>query len=141
MPKKLRWPRRVKSACGARGETSPTLCGGRATAASTSVASISVPAFKHHPLRVELPIHLREQCRCEDTFGQRCTEAAKRRLAPGQLRLRPTCRQPGLSCRAEAAETAERQTVGQRLLEARIRKLAPLRQQQRASLQATPAGR
>jgi hypothetical protein len=39
MPKKLRWPRRVTPAPGSFVETSPSLCDGRATAASTKVAS------------------------------------------------------------------------------------------------------
>jgi hypothetical protein len=116
-PNKLRWPRRVKTASGSFMDTSPSLCGGRATAASTNVASISVPAFSTSPLASELAVQLGEQRLGEGVLGQRGAEAAQRRLVRRAV--------------VEAAEAAEGQPVGQRLLKTRIGKLVPLRQQQR----------
>jgi hypothetical protein len=70
-----------------------------------------------------------EQRHGKTALGERATEPAQRGLIRRAV------------IQAEAAEATERQPVRQRFLETRIGELVPLRQQQRASRQATPAVR
>ena len=108
-------------------ETSPSLCGGRATAASTSVALISVPAL-HQAAGVELAVQLDEQRLGQAAFGECAAEATQHRLIRRAI------------VQTEAAEAPERQPVGQCFFKTGIGKLVPLRQQQRASRRQSPKG-